>query len=550
MPTHRVNLDALVAREDFESGETGGQSADQGANAITLQLLKPDQLIFNVLRKPDFQRATNNWTPESVVRLVEAFLDGMLIPSIIVWHSQASGKLFVIDGAHRLSALIAWVNEDYGCGPISRRVYGDTSDFKKFHEQTKTLMESRVGTYANVLQAGIDGGGDSRDLEYQKKVLRGRKCNRAVSVQIVEGPPSTAEASFVAINENPVPIETTELSVIKARRKPNVIATRALMRAGSQYYSHLPRAAELDAAAKEAYGLLFGQVLEIDTQSADVPRAGKPYSQEAFRMVLDMVNRFNGIGPAMWQQVATKGKARTVPLADETDGRTALGYLKKIKEVAAFVSDNGKFDSGSLGLDMAVYAYGDSGKFSPAGFLAVHEFALSLKDRGLLHRFTNVRKAFEDFVTRHQNFINQLGHIKGSRTRPLESAVAMYTRLFESIEAGALTDEEIVARLKQDERLAALQDVPAVENTTKRRKFSRSVQEAGVVRATLQNRERCPICQARLPPACRSKDHTVRVQDDGTGSLSNLQFTHPYCNTGYKESQNSTAQAAETPRYD
>ncbi|MGH9506586.1 MAG: hypothetical protein ACRD13_06665, partial [Terriglobales bacterium] len=75
MPTHRVNLDALIAREDFESGGSAGQSADQGSNAIVLEQLKADKLIFNVLRKPDFQRSTNNWTPESIVRLVEAFLD-------------------------------------------------------------------------------------------------------------------------------------------------------------------------------------------------------------------------------------------------------------------------------------------------------------------------------------------------------------------------------------------------------------------------------------------------------------------------------------------
>jgi len=30
-----------------------------------------------------------------------------------------------IDGAHRLSALIAWVNDDYGAGAISQRFFGD-----------------------------------------------------------------------------------------------------------------------------------------------------------------------------------------------------------------------------------------------------------------------------------------------------------------------------------------------------------------------------------------------------------------------------------------
>ncbi|MGN6591314.1 MAG: HNH endonuclease signature motif containing protein, partial [Terriglobales bacterium] len=299
-----------------------------------------------------------------------------------------------------------------------------------------------------------------------------------------------------------------------------------------------------DAAAKGTYELLFGQVLDISTQSADVPRAGKPYSQEAFRMVLDMVNRLNGITPAMWQQVASRAKSKVEALPDETDGERALAYLRKVKAAAAFVSDNGTHDSGSLGMDMAVYAYSDSGKFNPAGFIAVHEFALQLKSKELLSRFTAIREKFEEFVVRHQSFIQQLGHIKGSRTRPLESAVAMYMRLFESIESGLHSDEQIIEYLRRDERLSGLQDVSAPENTTKRRRFSRSIQEAGVIRTTLQNRERCPICGARLPPACRSKDHGIPRETGGTGSLENLQFTHPYCNTGYKEQQRSKAAAA------
>jgi hypothetical protein len=31
-------------------------------------------------------------------------------------------------------------------------------------------------------------------------------------------------------------------------------------------------------------------------------------------------------------------------------------------------------------------------------------------------------------------------------------------------------------------------------------------------------------------------DHTVRKQDGGTDSPDNMQLTHPYCNSGYKES--------------
>ncbi|MEV0425518.1 DUF262 domain-containing protein [Micromonospora sp. NPDC050495] len=66
-----------------------------------------ESLIYNVLRKPDFQRETASWPPDKVAELVRSFLEGDLIPSVIMWRSPISGSIFVIDGAHRLSALVA-----------------------------------------------------------------------------------------------------------------------------------------------------------------------------------------------------------------------------------------------------------------------------------------------------------------------------------------------------------------------------------------------------------------------------------------------------------
>ena len=42
-----------------------------------------------------------------------------------------------------------------------------------------------------------------------------------------------------------------------------------------------------------------------------------------------------------------------------------------------------------------------------------------------------------------------------------------------------------------------------------------------------------------------SMDHTVRKQDGGTDSPDNMQLTHPYCNSGYKELM---AAKAATPK--
>ena len=79
------------------------------------------------LRKPEYQRETNEWTPEKVLGLIESFVNGDLIPAIILWTSKGN-YTFVIDGAHRLGALIAWVNDDYGDWEISRNFFENISD--------------------------------------------------------------------------------------------------------------------------------------------------------------------------------------------------------------------------------------------------------------------------------------------------------------------------------------------------------------------------------------------------------------------------------------
>lgn len=359
-------------------------------------------------------------------------------------------------------------------------------------------------------------------------------------IQKVEGDAQTAETSFLKINSNPATIDPTDLDVIRARKKPNAIATRALMRAGTDYYAKLPKVKEIETLAKEVYGIVFGQILDLNTQSADVPRAGQPYSSEAFKMVLDTVNMFNDVTPAMWQEQkkGSKATAQVAQLQDDKDGSITLQYLKKVKDVGTLVSDNGERNSGSLGLDQAVYSYGATGKFHPGAFLAALRLAKELEGQKKIKQFTKVRKDFEEFLVRHKVFINQIGHSKGSRTRSVESVLQMHRIILNCLQSGLSDDKKIIRKLKRDSRLEELKDVTNIpKDDTKKKRFSKSVQEAGVIRSVLDNRERCKICGSRLPPSCRSKDHKQRKADQGSGSLENLQFTHPYCNTGYKESQ-------------
>ncbi len=532
MATHKVNLDALIKREDFETG-TGVAGTAGPEPVFKVEELSSDRLYFSVLRKPDFQRPTNNWTPELIVDLVRSWLDGDLVPALILWHSRQSGKVFIVDGAHRLSALIGWVNDDYGDGPISRTFFDEIPPVQvKFHKQTQDLMAQKVGSYKDLHRMALK----PLSTDDSDKVRRGRAiATLQPAIQKVDNA-QAAEHSFLKINSNPATIDPTELDLIRARRKPNAIATRAMMRAGTDYFVNLAKAAQIDALAKEVHKIVFGQFLELNSQSPDIPRAGQPYSNEAFKMVLDMVNVFNNVTPAMWQNTNKVVKASTVTrLADDSDGTATMRFLKNVRSVGTLVNDNGEHNAGSLGLDQSVYSYGATGKFHPGAVLASLRLAQELKANNRLKEFTKVRKDFEEFLVRHKVFINQISHCKGSRTRPVESMLQMHRIIIDCLQSKIRDDGQIIRKLKRDPRLEELKDVTNIpKDDTRKKKFSRSVQDAAVIRSLLDSRERCGICGSRLPPSCRSKDHKQRKVQQGTGTLQNLQFTHPYCNTTYK----------------
>src|SRR5271166_2433846 len=77
-----------------------------------------------------------------------------MVPAVILWRSPTN-HFFVIDGAHRLSSLIAWVNNDYGIGVISHEFFGSDADpaRKLAAQKTKQMVESAVGNYHAIAES-------------------------------------------------------------------------------------------------------------------------------------------------------------------------------------------------------------------------------------------------------------------------------------------------------------------------------------------------------------------------------------------------------------
>ncbi len=222
-----VNLDALIPREDFiapiDASGTPGEGGKASASATDL---RRTESFFETLRKPDFQRETAAWTPLMVCDFIEAFVSNDLIPSVICWQSPAR-LTFIIDGAHRLSAIIAWLEDDYGGGARSVAFYGKIpEEQERIHLKTRELVKKRIGSYAE-WRAETATPGSISELSAKVRGLAHAK----VPLLWVPGSDATkAEKAFFTINQSAVEIDATELKILNARSKPNAVTARTIVR--------------------------------------------------------------------------------------------------------------------------------------------------------------------------------------------------------------------------------------------------------------------------------------------------------------------------------
>ncbi|MEI8379347.1 MAG: hypothetical protein WCJ09_04405 [Planctomycetota bacterium] len=191
------------------------------------------------------------------------------------------------------------------------------------------------------------------------------------------------------------PIDPTELAIIKARHKPNAVATRALMNAGTghKYWSGFPPDTQqkVEIISREIYDGLFRPLLENPIKTLDLPIAGQAYSANAFKMIFDLVNMVNGVTPAMWEEKPdkprTRGKAAVARMEDDKDGQQTAKFLSRVKRAASLISGN---ESRSLGLHPVVYFYGATAAFSQSPFWRQSSSFRNLKKRS---KFTNSQRS-------------------------------------------------------------------------------------------------------------------------------------------------------------
>lgn len=517
---HRVNLDAMIKREDF-ARENRGDVAPRTITELKLSDLLPSAAIRRQLRKPEFQRETNHWTPDQVVKLVTSFLDEDVIPSIILWRSV--NYIFVIDGAHRLSALCAWIQDDYGDGTESKTFYSDeiSQEQRRVAERVRKAINTAVGTYASLdrlvgeAAAGMAG------------VRAGAMNSQPIVVQTVKGTSKAAEDSFFAINKQGTALDETEEYLIRNRNKPVSIGARAIVRAGfgHSYWSSFNQSnqEEVIRLAGELHRLLFDPEASTPLRTLDLPLAGSKSPVDALAVLIDFLAVAGGR--------SSVEKFADDPLVNPVDdtGDLTIRALKYGLKIAKRITGN---SPESLGLHPAVYFSNDKGKHSRFLFLGMCALVaekLNNNDSAWFKKFTQSREGVEKFLLENKSVIGIVLQNLGKKTR-VPRMKEMFKFLVDECQDGKAPEaQKVFSHLGLGGKiydLTAIPRSPAFSDDTRSQIFYRQA---------ISNAGRCPICRGLLDiTKSVSYDHIVPVRDGGLGTVENGQLVHPYCNTGMK----------------
>ena len=500
-----VNLDALIPRDDVE---TKNPKASKGVIQVTELAL--GRHFYGLLHKPLFQRETNDWGVDNVVSLVRSFRNGHLIPAVILW--SADGSTFVIDGAHRLSVFVAWVNDDYGDGAISQAFFKHQipKSQRDAARKCRDQIKAEGLEYAELQKLTLLSNRTPEQLAWSTNIAQ------PIETQWVVGDADVALQSFLDINQRSVEIDPTERYMIVERKAPTIVAARALVSAGRghAYWGAFEEqhVEDIERYAKNIYDAIFEPEDAQPHTHIELQPAGMAQTANGLRLALELVNIVTGV------------KAGTNNMPADIDGSQTSRVLAQVWGVVKYVAGD---EPASLSLHPAVYFWGTTGNHRPSMFLAVVLFVQELMQKNELVKFTLHRAKLEELLIGKGNLGQQILGRYGGWKRSLEPIKNLLRQILDELEAGK-NEAEILAGITTL-GAAATNDVSVKSDTWK------ETRSAARIKASLASAQRCAICKARLVLSHASDDHIQRRVDGGHSGQDNAQLVHHYCNHGFKE---------------
>ncbi len=507
--------------------------------------------IWDRLRKPEFQRATNGWEDEKILNLLITLRENQVIPGVILWLNTATGHIFVLDGAHRLSTIRAWITNDWG-GSDAASDYGyvEEDDVVAAARIAEKVSEA-LGSFEETKEAGkryrkvIDENKKVSDYLDPVTESRGRfmyNLNTAlrIPIQWVSGDYRTAEQSFININTGGTALSTEEVLYLKNRRSPVARAITGIVSNGSKDYLWLKYKDECDKISRELYSLI------LEPSDGPLPTRVMDYPlctvkrQKNFERYLFLHNIF----ATALKGVTGDDNLRAVmeeyanEESDEVVASKTLEYLQRVRFLILGLQSK---QSHSLGLFPAFYFYNNKGQYKDLLFLLFLSWSSRGTQEEILNRkirFTLARDVFEEAWMLGKDFIFQtFGRKGGGPFRMTYKYVDMLQRVMDlALEAKdkSLTPlyvvetylREMDAKIHSDFMKQYEQDQGRPHG-----RFTEATKLHGEFLTLFHTAtHRCATCGGRVLIGSHQADHERKRSEGGTNSVTNLDMKHPFCN--------------------
>lgn len=569
---HLIKRDSLLYTPSIEKSESQRNDNDKPYLEIK-DLVAKDSLRLswqNDLRKPDFQRSTSAWTPEDCVDLLEAVIEEQVVPSIILWRSPDK-KVYVLDGGHRISVLLAWVLDDWGDGSkVGTHDENLRNSAYAAAKEVRNILDKRgIGSYEEWKEAYriyIDLEEDNKEPElemdtYQLKLANRYKkwtnSNIGFPILWVRGDYKTAERSFLKINKTGRRLSEWETKLVENRTSGFARAVMSLANP-NDIKNYWPETDGRHAKQNPVLGKIVPEIIQKVSELKPLlfdPPYHSPV-KESTQPLLAIPESRPDLKPAYLAELLTiisgkKGKkAEMEKLLKEYAGTNSSAIVNKGHEIVEDTLDvirniYGPYN-GSLNLMPLVYFYNDQGVWVRSllyGMLywIAHTNDGSETNQDVFHRkllFTKYRKSFEDILIANKDLVlTRLGRSIGSGPEVTYPTAKYFNGLLTLLikHSGQSTDEkfledhrQMIEGLAQRKRTTVFQEK---EKVSSGRVFTGLARQSVITAEFISSFQLCEICGGRYFPGLHTQvDHITPYSQGGQTKPSNGRNTHPFCN--------------------
>lgn len=558
----KVDLDHLIRRESFrfvQPVEQTGDPQDRQPLELRLNDLR-DAFRTRLFRKPDFQRATAAWTPEQCLSLLESITDNQVVPSLIMWASPNNTLLYILDGAHRISVVMAWLLDDWGDRRNSEDYGSDEEErsIKRVAATVRDLVNTRIGTINEYQEAGeeivrlTNEGKAPRPEMGEKRFERGSFYNRlltggvAFNILWVTGNYDRAERSFASINRSGTKLSEWEFKLIENRDSSFVRAVMALANnASAEHYwlgdipdgsdkSHLQQQAQ--DIVRDIHSLndtLFTPAFKRPPRELRQPifviskREQRPPYIAELLVVID-----GGRGREGEVEAAIARDKASSPAVIVANGARLISRAREAFEHITGPSPK------SLGLIPALFFYSDTGIHVRSLLYGLLHWLTSGIDEEILIRkriFSGYRRSFEQILMQDKaEFIGNISRGTGSGPEVTVPTARYYQGLLELLKLyqGDSTASGFIAAYETLLKGASSSRTRSTAVSTGRsRAFTSPQRSRLVLQEALRSAPQCGICGGLIDPLSDVQhDHILEYAKGGPTIPANQRLAHPFCN--------------------